>query len=54
MAQPQAPEVLTRWMAPFAVCFTRPTSIPEPSTVLLVLSAGLFAIISAGRARYCK
>jgi DDE superfamily endonuclease len=42
MAQPQAPEVLTRWMAPFAVCFTRPTWRNA-----LVLLAG--AVLAPGR-----
>jgi hypothetical protein len=42
MAQPQAPEVLTRWMAPFAVCFTRPTWHNA-----LILLAG--AVLAPGR-----
>ena len=42
MAQPQAPEVLTRWMAPLAVCFTRPTWHNA-----LVLLAG--AVLAPGR-----
>ena len=42
MAQPRAPEVLTRWMAPFAVCFTRPTWRNAP-----VLPAG--AVLAPGR-----
>jgi hypothetical protein len=39
MARPAAPDVLARWLAPFASCFTAPTW----RTVLVLIAGSLLA-----------